>query len=146
MTSTERITRGACRLLVELGYAPLPEVLLTNKRRVDIVGLNKKGHLIIVEVKSCLSDFRSDQKWPEYLSYCDEFYFAVDKDFPRSVLEGEQGLLSGAGIIIADQFGGEIVREACVHKVNAKRAKTLVQKMARTGALRLFQPTNYCGE
>lgn len=142
MTSTEFVTKGACRLLVDMGYAPLPEVSLTNGRRVDIVGLSKKGGLIVVEVKSGLADFRSDQKWQEYLPYCEEFYFAVDDKFPISVLEEAESLPEETGIIIADQYGGEVVRPAATRKVNVQRAKTLVQKMARTGALRFFK-ANY---
>lgn len=139
MTSTQAVTNGAERLLIELGYAPLREVSLTNGRRADLVGLNKKGELVVVEVKSGLTDFRSDNKWQEYVAYCHRFYFAVDSDFPIHVLEEETSRPEETGIIIADQFGGEIMREAAYNKVNAARAKTLVHKMARVGALRLVE-------
>lgn len=137
MTSTERVTRGAERLLIELGYAPMREVSLTNRRRVDLVGLNKRGELAVVEVKSGISDFRTDSKWHEYLDYCHSFYFAVDSDFPRTLLDEEASLPGETGIIVADAYGGEILRQAGHRKVNAARARTLVHKMARTGALRL---------
>lgn len=142
MTSTEAVTKGASRLLVDMGYAPLTELSLTNGRRVDIVGLSKRGKIIIVEVKSGLADFRSDAKWQEYLPYCEEFYFAVDSDFPLTVLDEETSLPEETGVIIADQYGGEILRPGAHRKVNAARAKTLLQKMARTGAMRLFQVQN----
>lgn len=137
MTSTARVTRGAERLLIELGYAPMREVSLTNGRRVDLVGLNKRGELAVVEVKSGVSDFRSDSKWHEYLDYCHSFYFAVDCDFPRRLLDEEISFPAETGVIVADAYGGEILREAGHRKVNATKARTLVQKMARTGALRL---------
>lgn len=138
MTSTADITKGACRLLVDMGYAPLTEVSLTNNRRVDIVGLSKKGALVVVEVKSGLADYRSDKKWQEYLPYSEEFYFAVDQEFPLQVLEEDSCLPSETGIIVADRYGAEIIRPAARRKVNAQRAKTFIQKMARTGAMRLF--------
>lgn len=143
MTATEQITIGASRLLVDMGFAPLTELSLTNNRRVDIVGLSKSGRLVIVEVKSGLADFRTDQKWHEYLPYCEEFYFAVDENFPLEVFDEDTSLPDETGIIIADKFGGEVIRTPLKRKVNAKRAKTLIEKMARTGALRLFQPVNY---
>jgi len=138
-TSTVSVTRGSERLLLDLGYAPLREVSLTNRRRVDLVGLNKQGRIAVVEVKSGVSDFRADSKWHEYLDYCHSFYFAVDSDFPLALLEDTSVVPEDTGIIIADDFGGEILREARERKVNAARARTLVQKMARTGALRLAE-------
>jgi len=137
MTSTERVTKGAERLLVELGYAPLREVSLTNRKRVDLVGLNKSGKLVVVEVKSGVVDFRSDKKWQQYLHYCHGFYFAVDGDFPLKILDEAESLPDVTGIIVADAYGGEILRPAGERKVNPARAKTLVHKMARTGAMRL---------
>lgn len=137
MTSTAYVTKGAERLLVELGYAPLREVSLTNSRRVDLVGLNKSGKLMVVEVKSGTVDFRSDKKWQHYLHYCHAFYFAVDTDFPLELLNEVESLPDVTGIIVADEYGGEILRPAGERKVNPVRAKSLVHKMARTGALRL---------
>ncbi|TNE67097.1 MAG: DNA repair protein MmcB-related protein [Alphaproteobacteria bacterium] len=139
MTQTEQITRGAMRLLMDLGFAPLTEIPFTNGRRADIVGVGKAGELVVVEVKSCLADFRSDSKWPEYLDYGDRFYFAVDADFPRAVLEEETSLPGCTGIIIADQYGGDIVREAAPRSVNAARRRKLTLSIARLGAYRLCQ-------
>ncbi|MCJ9428231.1 MmcB family DNA repair protein [Kordiimonas marina] len=137
MTQTDTITRGAARLLTELGFAPLAEVPLTNGRRADLVGIGRTGELVVVEVKSGLQDFRSDNKWPEYLAYADRFFFAVDRDFPFEVLDEEASLPARTGIIIADRFGGDIVREAAVHKVNAARRKKLTLSIARLGTSRL---------
>ncbi len=142
MTATADITLGAEKLLIELGYAPLREVTLNNNRRVDILGLNAKGKLIVVEVKSSVADFKADNKWTEYLEYCDEFYFAVNQDFPTQLLEEETSQPLVTGIIVADAYGGEILREASVRKTNAIRAKNLVKQMARSAALRLFEKTN----
>jgi hypothetical protein len=84
--TTEAVTRGAARLLTQLGYAPLLEAPLPNGRRADILALGPKGDLLIVEVKSSLEDYRADGKWPEYQPYCDSFSFAVGPDFPRHIL------------------------------------------------------------
>jgi hypothetical protein len=84
--TTASVTRGAARLLTALGYAPLAEVTLPNGRRADLMALGPKGQIFIVEVKSCVDDFRVDQKWQEYEPYCDAFAFAVAPEFPRDVL------------------------------------------------------------
>ena len=48
--TTSAVTRGAGRLLVDLGYAPLLEVGLPNGRRADIMALGSRGEILIVEV------------------------------------------------------------------------------------------------
>ena len=83
---TLEVTRGAARLLVGLGFAPLAEVSLPNGRRADLMALGPRGEIAIVEVKSSLEDFRVDQKWGEYAPFCERFYFAVAPDFPRHIL------------------------------------------------------------
>ena len=89
---TANVTRGAARLLVDLGYAPLAEVTLPNSRRADLMALSPKGELAIIEVKSGIEDYRVDRKWHEYLPYCDRFAFAVAPEFPQHILPEEPGL------------------------------------------------------
>ena len=56
---TANVTRGAARLLVDLGYAPLAEVTLPNGRRADLMAVSRKGELAIIEVKSGIEDYRA---------------------------------------------------------------------------------------
>ena len=145
-TSTESVTRGAMRLLLDMGYAPITEVSLTNRRRVDILGLDRKGRAVIVEVKSCAADFQSDTKWREYLPYCEAFYFAVDADFPRSLLTAPESLPEIAGLIVGDAYGADILRPAAQRTVTAARKKALTLRAARTGAQRLASASlMHCG-
>jgi len=83
---TAAVTRGAMRACLDLGYSPLLEVPLANGRRADICGVNSKGQIVIVEVKSCVADFAVDFKWTDYEDFCDLFYFAVPPDFPLDLL------------------------------------------------------------
>src|SRR5262249_60961920 len=94
------IVRGVKVMLAELGLASLTEVTLANGRRADVMAVGPKGEIVIVEVKSCLQDFATDQKWPEYAPYCDRFYFAVDCDFPKDRIPDH------AGLMVCDGFGG----------------------------------------
>ena len=128
--TTATVTRGAARLLAALGYAPLAEVTLPNGRRADLMALGPKGQIFIVEVKSGVEDFRVDLKWPEYQPYCDAFAFAVAPEFPRDILPDEPGL------IIADGFGGAILREAPIATLAGARRKALTLAFARLAAMR----------
>jgi hypothetical protein len=125
------IRRGAARLLAATGQAVLAEVPLGNGRRADLVGLDRAGRISIVEIKSCRADFAADRKWPEYLNYCDLFYFAVASDFPRLLLPQEHGL------IVADRYGGEIIRAAPSRPLCAARRKAMLVRFGQVAAARL---------
>ena len=125
---TSAVTRGAARLFVALGYAPLLEVGLPNGRRADIMALGPRGQIAVAEVKSGLEDFRTDRKWGEYLPFCDAFYFAVAPEFPRQILPEEPGL------IVADGFDGAVLREAPAAPLVGARRKALTLAFARLAA------------
>jgi hypothetical protein len=127
------IVRGVQRMLAELGHVSLTEVALANGRRADVMGLSPTGEFWILEVKSCLQDFASDQKWPEYAPYCDRFHFAVDCDFPRDRLPPDVGL------VVADGFGGAILSAAPKQKLAPARRKVLTLAFARLAAARLLR-------
>ena len=132
---TVALTRGVTRLFIDLGLSPLCEFRLANGRRADVAGIDRRGKLVIAEVKSCRADFEVDQKWPDYLEFCDLFYFAVDPDFPRELLPGTEGL------IIADDYGAAIARAAADRPLNAARRKAVTLRFARQAAAKaLFAP------
>lgn len=129
-----RLAKGVQVLLTAMGYESLREVKLRTRRRVDVMGINSKGRIIVVEVKSGPADFRVDEKWTEYLEFCDEYYFAVDEDFPQNLLPTDQGL------IIADGFGEAIVTPSADFKLNASRRRNVILRFARIAARRLNTP------
>ena len=131
--TTLAVTRGAARLLVDLGYAPLLEVGLPNGRRADVMAIGRRGDIVICEVKSGIEDYRCDQKWREYGPFCDAFYFATAPEFPHDVLEGDCGLM------VADGFGGAVVREATPNPLAPARRKALTLAFARLGAMRTLR-------
>ena len=111
--------------------APVTEVSLANGRRADIAAVAASGEIWIVEIKSSIEDFRTDQKWPEYRDYCDRLFFAVAPAFPREILPPDTGL------VIADRYGGEIVRAAPEHKLAGARRKAMTLRLVHTAAFRL---------
>lgn len=131
--TTLAVTRGAARVMLDLGYAPLLEVGLPNGRRADVMALGPRGDIVIVEVKSGLDDYRVDRKWHEYGPFCDAFYFAVAPEFPDGVLPDEPGL------IVADGFGGAVVREAPSSPLAPARRKALTIAFGRLGAMRTLR-------
>jgi hypothetical protein len=125
------VARGASRMLLAEGLSPIGEFTLPNGRRLDLAALAGDGSIIGVEIKVSLADLRSDGKWPDYLDYCDRFFFAVPPEFPQAVLPPTTGL------IVADRFGGAIVRQSPCRKVAPARRRALTLRFALIAAERL---------
>ena len=128
---TLAVCRGACRLMRQAGHSVLLEVPLPDGRRADILAVSRNGELTIVEVKSSLDDWRVDVKWPDYLGWCDQLYFAVPVDFPQALIPDRIGL------IVADAYGGEILRHPPARALAAARRKSLLVDCARLASERL---------
>ncbi len=125
------IRRGVCRRLRAEGLALIPEVTLRSGRRADLVALGADGTIAIVEIKSSVEDFRADGKWRDYLLHSDYFYFATGPHVPSEIFPQD------AGLIVADSYGAEILRESdCVRMPSATRREMLI-RIARAGAHRL---------
>ena len=125
------LARGVSRALSDYGLSTLTEFTLISGRRVDVIGLDRGGGTTIVEIKTSLEDFRSDKKWPEYLDFCDRFFFAVPQDFPVEILPEECGLMT------ADAYGAVVLREAPEMRLNAARRKAQNLRFALVAAERL---------
>ncbi len=125
------IQRGTGRLLRAAGFAVMPEFTLGTGRRADIIGLNRAGHIWIVEVKSSLEDYRSDSKWQEYREYCDRLFFAIPVTIDLAMMPDD------AGLIIADNWGAEIIRAPEALPLHASRRKAVTLAFARAAAHRL---------
>jgi hypothetical protein len=130
-TAADDIRRGVGRALSEADQAVVAELPLGNGRRADLAAIDRVGAISLIEIKSCRADFVADRKWQEYLAYCDRFYFAIASNFPRDLLPAH------AGLIVADRFGGEIVREAPVLRLSPARRKAMLIRFGRAAASRL---------
>ena len=126
-----QLARGIGRLLGEMGYATLAEMRVGRGRRVDVIGLNRRGQFAIVEIKVSAADLRADRKWPDYLDYCDDFYFAVPAGFDQRLLPTE------TGIIVADRYGGAVARRAETVKMAPATRRVQTTRFARYAANRL---------
>ncbi len=128
---TQQVTRGVCRGLWDLGYRTLTEFGLANGRRADVIGLGGNGEVVIVEVKISTADFLADQKWPDYQAFCDRLSFAVPPAFPQEILP------AACGLMVADAYGAEVLRQAPCHRLHGSRRKALTLRFARSAASRL---------
>jgi len=126
-----KVARGTARLLHAYGYCVVSELPLPSGRRADLVALDARGEIWIVEVKSSIADFRADQKWPEYRAHCDRLFFATALEVPHEIFPPD------AGLIVADAYGAEFRNEAPEHKLPAATRKAMMLLFARAAARRL---------
>ena len=129
----QTIARGLMRALDRQGWRSLTEVALGSGHRADVMALDEAGRLLIVEIKSSIADFRSDQKWRAYLDHCDLFAFGVDRSFPIAILPEE------AGLFVADGYDAFALRPPSVAPapLAPARRRQLLIRLARLGADRL---------
>jgi hypothetical protein len=133
------VARGVSRLLLAEGLSPILEFCLPNNRRLDVAAIGPAGTIAGVEIKVSVADLRADDKWPEYLSFCDLFYFAVPPDFPQNALP------ETIGLIVADRFGGAILRASQQNALSSARRRALTLRFAMTAAERLTRMQDpYC--
>ncbi|HEX4533320.1 MAG TPA: MmcB family DNA repair protein [Rhizomicrobium sp.] len=125
------VARGVSRLLMQDGFSPILEFTLANGRRLDVCALGPDGTVVGVEIKVALGDLKGDRKWPEYLEFCEHFYFAIPPGFP------DEFVPPGTGLIVADRYGGAIVRPSPVTQLHASRRKAVTLSFAKVAAERL---------
>lgn len=131
------VLRGVSRLLLRHDLTPVAEVPLEGGRRADVMALDPRGGITIVEIKVSRADLLGDGKWQDYLAHCDRFFWALPQGFDLAPLMRDGFLPERTGIIVADRYDAMIVREA--HSVPlaapARRRETLA--FARRAARRL---------
>jgi hypothetical protein len=132
------VARGVTRLFCRQDLFAICEVPLPNGRRADLMGIDAKGNLTIVEIKVAKSDLVGDCKWTDYLDYCDHFYWAVPPQL-ASICEGERFLPSEAGLIVADRYDAALVRAAAHRPLAPARRKAELLRFARRAARRLSE-------
>ncbi len=132
------VARGVTRLFFRQDAFALCEVPLPNGRRADMMAVCGKGLLTIVEIKVSRADLMGDGKWPDYLDYCDRFYWAVPPGFSLEPFEGADFQPDCCGLIVADRYDAAVVREAPLRKLPAARRKAETLRFARRAARRLI--------
>ena len=132
------VVRGTARLFLRHDWTPMVEVPLGNNRRADIMALCPKGSITIVEVKVSRADLLGDCKWPDYLDYCDRYYWAVPQGFDLTLFDRAELLPDRAGLIVADRYDAVMLRDAVDHPLAGGRRKAETLKFARRASRRLM--------
>lgn len=132
------VARGVTRLLLRHDLVAMPEVPLEGGRRADLMALDARGQIVIVEIKVSRADLLGDGKWPEYLDHCDRFFWAVPAGFALGPLDGEGFLPERTGLIVADRYDAAIVREARTDPLAAHVRKRCTLAFARRAGRRLI--------
>jgi hypothetical protein len=130
------VARGVTRLFCRHDLFAICEMPLPNGRRADLVAIDAKGGLTIVEIKVAKADLVGDGKWTDYLGYCDRFFWAVPPHLAH-ILEEERYLPSDAGLIVADRYDAAIVRQPAHRPLAPARRKSELLRFARRAARRL---------
>lgn len=127
MTGLERtklLKRAALSYFLKKGYSCHFELgcMPWGRRICDMVGLNLKGDVVIVEVKQSIQDFKTDTKWESYLDHCNKFYFLL----PYDIYEKYKDLIhtkiksnKNAGLLVLTHSG------YCRVFISAKQMKML---------------------
>lgn len=134
--SAQVVARGIARLFARNDIWCLPEMPLRNGRRADLMGIDAKGQIVLVEIKASRADLLGDGKWPDYLDFCDRFYWGLPPALDRAVLDGADFRPDCCGVIVADGYDAEIVRPAPLHPLAPARRKVEVERLARTALRR----------
>jgi hypothetical protein len=130
------VARGVTRLFCRRDLFAMCEVPLPNGRRADMMGIDAKGCLTIVEIKVAKADLIGDGKWTDYLDYCDRFFWAVPPAL-SGLLAEDRFLPHEAGLIVADRYDAAVLREARDRPLAPARRKAELLRFARRAARRL---------
>jgi hypothetical protein len=125
------VARGTARLLRSLGFSSISELPLPSGRRADLVALNERGEIWIIEIKSSVEDLRADHKWEDYRAHCDRLFFAFTQEMSCDLFPKDTGL------IVADAYGAHLVCEAPEHRLPAPTRKLMTVRFALAAAQRI---------
>ncbi len=131
------VARGIGRLFARNDIWCLAEMPLRSGRRADLMGIDAKGQIVIVEIKVSRADLLGDGKWTDYLEFCDRFYWGLPPELDRAALDTEAFLPERCGVIVADGYDAEIVRPAASVPLAAARRKVETERLARAALRRL---------
>lgn len=130
------VARGICRLFARNDIWCLAEMPLRSGRRADLMGVDAKGRIVIVEIKVSRADLLGDGKWPDYMAHCDRFYWGLPPQLDRACLNDAAFLPHACGVIVADGYDAEIVRPAPALPLAAARRRVEIERLARAALRR----------
>lgn len=101
--------------------------------RLDLVAFDRRLNMAGVEVKSCVQDFKSDNKWHKYLELglLDKFYFCCPPDLAESTSFRQN--TPDCGILVPDKGSLRCARKAKVFTTDEVVKRDFIVKLAWIG-------------
>lgn len=138
---TEGLTQAATNYWVKKLYSVYTEVGLQKRThgaiRADVLAFNMKQQFIINEVKSCWSDYTTDNKWASYLPFCNKMYFILHRglcDTEKGQIICEDAKHLGVGVMRLGTSGTlSVVQNAKTRELDEDRKYWLLTKLAWRG-------------
>ena len=138
---TEGLTKAAQNYWIKKVFSTYSEVGMRSKKmgslRADVIALSMKREIVICEVKSCWSDFKTDTKWMQYKEYCDKMYFVIHRglcDTSKGELIIQAAKEQGVGVMRLGTDGKlSVVQNAKRAPMCDKKRDWLITKLAWRG-------------
>lgn len=125
------VARGLARLFHRQALTVMCEVPLPNGRRADMVAIDARGQITIVEIKVAKADLLGDAKWPDYLDWCDRFYWALSPALNPDWIAGPDWQPDRCGLIIGDRYDAVVMRDAAIITLPPARRRAELLRIGR---------------
>lgn len=136
LCSADDVARGLARLFLRQGDMVLAEWPLPNGRRADLVVVDARGSISIVEIKVSRADLLGDGKWREYLDWCDRFYWAICPAIDAALLDSDHFMPDRCGLLVADRYDAAMLRLAATLPMATARRRSETLRLARAAMRR----------
>lgn len=103
------LKQAAASYLLKKGFACHFEIGLMRRGRLkaDVLSINLRGDIVLIEVKSCPADYKTDSKWQSYLQYSNKMYFCFTEDCWKKLPNEAPALKKlGVGVLLLDTATG----------------------------------------
>lgn len=132
------VARGLARYFHRQGQTVLCEVSLPNGRRADVIAIDARGTITLVEIKVSRADLLADQKWPDYLDWCDRFCWALSPSMDPALLDDATRLPERCGLLVGDRYDAVMIREPQMVPLAPARRRSEVLRLARIAMRRMM--------
>lgn len=136
---TQKLTRAVIGWLVKKGYSCHNEigVMPWGRRRADVLGMNLKRDLILVEVKQSWQDLKHDEKFDQYLPFCNQMYVALPYDmWDDREHEIKEYVDARFGLVVLEENGlARVYRAAPRRDIKGSNKRDIIVRLAWRGGL-----------
>ena len=104
--------------MLEKGYSPIQQLSFPNGQRLGVAAIGPGGQILEVKIQVALANLCGNGKWPDYLDYCDLFYFAMPPNLPHAHVPHETGLIMPTAMAV--RSSGRPKHKACASAVTSR--------------------------